>query len=114
MKIKYCRIQFSNGKFKTIKGCKDLLFDEYANRSCVRVHCTDGRIYIFNWNLIQEIKLWEEEEKDEKSGKEVSTKAAGDQGTGSGDRETSEKTDSTPGDDESRRSSGVLRVPYSL
>ena len=63
MKTKYCRIQFSNGKFKTIKGCKDLSFDNYLNRSCARVHCTDGRIYIFNWNLVQEFKLWEEEEK---------------------------------------------------
>lgn len=63
MKIKYCRMQFSNGRFKTIKCCKDLSFDECFNRSVVRVHCTDGRIYIFNWNLVQEFKLWEEEEK---------------------------------------------------
>ena len=99
---RYCRIQFSNGRFKTIKGCKDLSFDECFNKSCVRVHCTDGRIYIFNWNLIQEFKLWEGEEKDEKSGKKVSTETAGDKGDRLGDSETPDETSGTPGDDGTR------------
>ena len=103
MKIKYCRIQFSNGKFKTIKDCKDLSFDETFNRSCVRVSCTDGRIYIFNWNLVQEFKLWEEEEKDEKHRKKVPSETSGDKGYRPGDpspdgtEESSDRSDDGEG-----------------